>query len=120
MSNNPEARVTSCLAEVLAQFALQHFAGAVFWQTVDDPPMLRPLEAGNAIEAKAFEANEIERGAGSGNQHGHDAFAPLGIGNADHRGFCDVRILEQDVLDLARIDVRAARDDEIFGAVEEA
>src|ERR1043165_1401736 len=35
------------------------------------------------------------------------------VGHADDRGLVDLRLLEEELLDLARIDVEAARDDEV-------
>ena len=46
-----------------------------------------------------------------------DDLAPLGIGLADHRDLAHARMAQQHFLDLARIDVRAAADDEVLGAV---
>src|SRR5271157_1744440 len=51
----------SLRAEALAQLPLQHLACTVLGQTVDDPPVLRALESGDPIEAKGFEAAQIER-----------------------------------------------------------
>ena len=48
-------------AEALAQLPLQDLACTVLGQAIDDPPVLRALELGDPIEAKAFEAAQIER-----------------------------------------------------------
>src|SRR5204863_10157914 len=50
---------------------------------------------------------------------GLDFLAELLIGYAEHRGVCDARILQQHVLDLLRVDVDAARDDDEVLAVGE-
>src|ERR1700687_2504752 len=52
------------LHEALPQLPLQHLAGAVFRQAVDDAPVLRPLESGYPIEAELFKATEIKGAAG--------------------------------------------------------
>ncbi|KAF1852476.1 hypothetical protein Lal_00037208 [Lupinus albus] len=61
--------------------------------------------------------------AGLADDHRQPALAPLGIGHAQHRHFGDGRMRQQGFLDLARIDVGAARDIHVRGTsgdVEEA
>src|SRR3546814_3135573 len=41
------------------------------------------------------------------------------VGYADHGGEADVRVREQDLLDLARIDVEAAAQDHVLGPVDD-
>jgi hypothetical protein len=48
---------------------------------------------------------------------GDDLLAPLGARPPDHRHLGDRRVLQQHFLDLARIDVAAAADDHVLGAV---
>ena len=57
--------------------------------------------------------------AGLGLDDGQHDLAPLGVGHADHRGVADGRVREQLGFDLGGIDVDAARDDEVRGAVGE-
>src|SRR2546429_30459 len=99
----------------LAQLGFQDLAVIVLRQRVDEDVILRPLEAGDVREAE-----RIERLARRAAHHiGDDALAPLAVGAADHGCLAHVRVLEQHLLDLARIDVGAARDDEILRAVHE-
>src|SRR5262245_57739106 len=49
---------------------------------------------------------------------GHE-LAPFLVWNAEHRGFMDRRMLEQDRLDFAGVDVLAARDDHVLAAIED-
>ena len=51
------------------------------------------------------------------NDAGLDAFAPGGVGHADHRAVGHAGMLHQRVLDLGRIDVLATRDDHVLDAV---
>ena len=50
---------------------------------------------------------------------GDDDLAPLVVGHADDTGVADRRVPEQHRLDLGRIDVHAAADDEVGAAVGE-
>ncbi|MNE23155.1 hypothetical protein D3C80_1163980 [compost metagenome] len=56
---------------------------------------------------------ELRRGVGpvGGLDHRHHPLAHLGTGRADHSGVGHLRMLDQQVLDLLRIDVHPARDD---------
>ena len=58
-------------------------------------------------------------GCGAGTQHhmGHQYFAAVGIGPADHRCVDDVGVREQHLLDLARVDVVAADDHHVLLAI---
>ena len=48
--------------------------------------------------------------------HGTDRFAPFAIGDTDDSGFADLGWVD-DLFDLARVDVGAAGDDDVFGAI---
>ena len=50
---------------------------------------------------------------------GHHDLAPLVVGHADHADVADRGMAEQHRLDLGRIDVHAAGDDEVGAAVGE-
>ena len=50
------------------------------------------------------------RDAAAAHDHGHADLAPLGVGHAEHRHFGHAGMRQQHFLDLARVDVRAARD----------
>src|SRR5579871_1069870 len=98
-----------------AQFRFQNFPVIVLRQRVDEDIILRPLEARDAIEAKRVElfcacfAHDI----------GDDDLAPFGVRPADHRNFANLFVGEQHLLDLARINVGAAGNDHVLGAVLE-
>ena len=48
-----------------------------------------------------------------------DAFAEIGVGNADHRRFLDARDFVDVSFDLLRIDVEPAGDDQVLGAADD-
>ena len=50
---------------------------------------------------------------------GDDDLAPVGIGYADRRDLAHVRMRQQRFLDFARIDIGAAGDDDVLGAVRQ-
>ena len=59
-------------------------------------------------------------GGGAAQAHQrHDGFAPFAVGGADHSDFGHRRVFVQQVLDLARIHVLAARDDHVLLAVDD-
>jgi hypothetical protein len=117
---NPDSAAASIRSsEADPQFALQNLPGAVLWQSVDYTPMFGALEARDLVETQTLEAFKIERLTRRRDNHGHDALAPVGVWNADHCGFRDARILQEDVLNFAWIDARAARYDEVLGSIEQ-
>jgi hypothetical protein len=63
--------------------------------------------------ASALARDHARRGL----DHRLDLLAPLLVRDAEHRDVADLRVLEEDVLDLGRVDVRAARDDHVDLAV---
>ena len=86
-----------------------------FGSELDEHVFLRPLEAGDAVEAERIELAAF----GFSDDVGDHDLAPIRVRPADHRDFAHARMLEQHLLDLAWIDVGAARDDDVLGAVLE-
>ncbi len=75
---------------------------------------------GSLIARDPLEAEGVELfGAGVADHVGDHHLAPLGVGPADHRHLLDRRVALQHLLDLARVDVAAAGDDQVPGAVEQ-
>src|SRR5205085_1766689 len=97
----------------LAQVRLQDLAVVVLRQRVDKHVVLRPLEARNLREAQLVELG----GTRTADHIGDNDLAPFGMRTADHRNLSHGCVLEQHFLDLARINIRAARDDHVLGAV---
>ena len=79
--------------------------------------MLGPLEAGHVVQARGVQLDGRDRLAGHHKSHHH--LAPFGIGPANHRHLADLRMGQQHLFDLARVDVGAAADDQVLGAVEQ-
>ena len=61
----------------------------------------------------------IRLGTFARHDHGGDGLAPFVVGHADHGDHRDIGMLRQHILDLARKDVEAARDDHVLLAVED-
>src|SRR5262245_14899260 len=98
-----------------AQLGLEDLAVIVLRQRIDEHIVLRTLEAGDRVEAEAI---ELARG-GVAHDIGHDDLAPFAVGSSDDGDLAHPRVPEQHLLDLARIDVGAAGDDDVLGAVLE-
>src|SRR3984893_17997830 len=96
-----------------AQFRFQDLAVIVLRQRVDEDIILRPLEARDAIETKRVEF----LGVRIAHDISDDDLAPFGVRAADHRYFAYFFVREQDFLDFARIDIGAAGNDHVLGAI---
>src|SRR5205823_3184794 len=96
------------------QLALQHLAGrrARQWSFAHDDPA-RPLVACEALAARGVYGGCREPGA-RGDDHGHYRLAPAFVGHAEHRRLRDALEPVDDLLDLLRVDVEAAGDDQIL------
>src|SRR4051794_6483494 len=99
----------------LTQFGLQDLAVIVLGQRVDEHVILGPLVARDFAEAQFVELARLH----VAHHIGDDDFAPFGMRPADDRSFAHAPVLEQHLLDLTRIDVRATRDDHVLGAILE-
>src|SRR5436305_6356661 len=97
----------------LAQFGLQYLAVIVLRECVDEHVILGPLEARDFTEAQLIELARLH----VADHIGDDDLTPFGMGPADDRSLAHTSVLEQHFLDLARVDVRAARDDHVLGAI---
>src|SRR5256885_7701499 len=96
-----------------AQLGLENLPVIVLWQRLDEDIVLRPLEARDLGQAKRVEFAERH----ITHHIGDDDLAPFGMRPPDHRGFAHIGVLEQHLLDLARINVGAARNDHVLGTV---
>src|SRR4051794_24761906 len=88
----------------LAQVGLEDLSVIVLRQRVEEHVILWPLEAGDLRQAQRIEF----RRAGIADHVGDDDLAPFGMRAPDHGGFAHAGVAQQHLLDLARIDVRAA------------
>src|SRR5436309_991424 len=84
-----------------AQFSLQNFSIVVLRQRVDEDIVFRPLEARDLGQAQLV---QLVR-AHLPNHIGDNDLAPFGMRPPDHRSLAHASVLEQNFLDLARIDV---------------
>ena len=78
---------------------------------------LRRLEAGDAFAGKIDDVGRRRRLARLHHHDRLDRFAPFVVGDADHGGFGDVRMIADRALDFGGIDVLAAGDDHVLDAV---
>src|SRR4029079_947917 len=115
VSSSSSSRFVLAL-QLLAKRRLQHLAVVVLRRRVDEAVLARPLEARDVREAERVELAGVDRGAVAGDE-GDDGLAPARVAAADDRDLAHPRMAQQHFLALARIDVRAAADDEILRAV---
>ncbi|MNI62390.1 hypothetical protein D3C73_1177100 [compost metagenome] len=104
----------------MAQVRLLDLARRCPGQLVNDANAFGSLLPGDACR---FEVGlyglDIEACAGRQAHKGADAFADHFIGPSQHRGLQDGRMGGQNVLDLARRDVLAAADDDVFPTIDD-
>ncbi|MEY4848042.1 MAG: hypothetical protein RLZZ36_1155, partial [Pseudomonadota bacterium] len=114
---NREVRMST-----LAQLALQDLATDVARYRVDEAQFPGDLVA---RQLQASEGNDIvgERLSGLLAFSQHDepphTLSPMGIGYSDDTGLAHRRMLLEDDLDLARIDVEAARHQHVFFSIDD-
>src|SRR5258706_2303603 len=77
----------------------------------------RDFEAGQLFAAGLLQRSGVEAGLRHDEGDGH--FAADVVGHAGDGGFVDAGLFEQELFDLAGIDVEPARDDEVGLAAEE-
>src|SRR5580692_9576222 len=100
-----------------AQFGLQHLAVIVFRQRLDIAVPPGPLEPGDVVEAEPVERGILHGRTRARDDKGDDLLAPFRMRPADHRRLDDIGMAQQNLLDLARIDVAAAADDHVLRPV---
>src|ERR1700676_3970280 len=106
--------------EPFAQCTLEDFAGAGLRQLeIGELDATWNLVTGQRSAAVRDQLIQTERDAGFQHDTRHDQLAPLGIGYAEYRGLANGRVFVEDSLDLAGIDVLAARDDHVLHAVQD-
>src|SRR4029077_1548162 len=110
-------RRKSVLAQQLPQLGLQYLAVVVLRQGVDEAVVPRPLETCDVLEAERVELGLADGGAGAGDDEGDDLLARIRVRAADDRPLGDRGMAQHHLLDLARIDVGAAGDDQVLGAI---
>ncbi len=100
-----------------AQRRLEHLAGGVARQLVDDLDARRALEVGQPLPGEGDQLGGRDLAvAGDG---GDDRLAPALVGQPEDGHLADGRVAHEDLLDLDRVDVLAAGDDHVLLAVDE-
>src|SRR5262249_31331588 len=101
----------------LAKEALQDLAVRIPRQLVDELDPARDLVVRYALATPRLEGRPVERGVLRALDDRDQRSPPARVGDADHRHVDDVGMRGEDVLDLERVDVHAARDDHVVLAV---
>ncbi len=98
---------------------LHHLAGRVAGEVVDDVHLARPLVVGEAFGAEREQLVDRELATGTHHHECADVLAEHLVRYSDDRGLLDVGVLEQHRLDIGRVDVVAAADDQVLLAADE-
>src|SRR6202043_2231440 len=98
------------------QQVLLQLAEGVARQGVEEADLVRDLEGGELTLAVREQGGRLE--GGLGDQVGDRDLAPFGVRAADDGGLADPGEGEERLLDLARVDVEAAGDDQLVAAAE--
>src|ERR1700722_9788479 len=96
------------LFELQAKFGLQDFAIVALGQRLQENVSLGSLETRDILKTKPVQFSLVHRRIGARHHASDDFLAPLGTLAADDGGFFHSRMKQQDLFDLARIDVCAA------------
>src|ERR1700751_1923348 len=109
--------IVASLGQYSTQLGLEHLAVIVLRQRVDKTAMPWALEAPDGVESQWVEFFGRDPRCGTDHDEGDDLLAPFGLRAPDERDLDEVGMTQQHFLDLARIDVAAAADDHVLGAV---
>src|SRR5262245_8300857 len=96
------------------QLRAQHLAVVRAWQARNEADRPWLLVAGKPRPAMFHQLALGDRHAGLGHHEGGHGFAPLGVGQADHRHLGDGGMQHDDVLDLLRDDGAAPGSDHLL------
>src|SRR6516225_4624072 len=96
-----------------AQLGLEDFPVIVLWKRAYEHVVLRALESCDVVEAQRIKFVAIDFAY----HISDDNLTPLRIGPANHRHLADEGVLKQDLVDLARINIGAARNDDVLRPV---
>src|SRR6185437_1987987 len=102
------------------QLALQHLAARIGRERVYEDHLLGPLVVGEILAAAAERVDAAFRQCRVvAHDEGGDDAAPFLVRQADHGGLADAGVAVENLLDLARVDVFAARYDHVVGPAVE-
>src|SRR5215469_1136480 len=99
-------------------FAPQDLAGRSFRELVHEPEAPRVLVSGDPLLRERDELRRGRAGTRLERDSGANLFPELRMGQPDHGDLRDGRMLVQDFLDLTRVHVVTAPDDEVLLAVD--
>src|ERR1700683_3083987 len=116
MANLPGDRATALIVQ-FPQLSFQHFAVIVLRQRFEKDVSARTLEPRDGGKAQGVELVRGHFLLGVGHHTGDDFLTPVSMRTADDMHFQHARVTQQNFLDLARIDVAAAADDHVLGAI---
>ena len=108
---------SSTALSLSAQLALEDLPARVLRQLVDEDDGLGDLERGEVLAGERAQLVRLDRLAGDDDRA--DGLDPAVVGDADDRDLGDRGMPVQDLLDLARGDVLAARVDHVLLAVDD-
>src|SRR6516225_9472392 len=103
--------------ELGLQSEMLDLAHGVARQRLANEDAARQLETCEIGPKMRLDALRHDDGASTRHDERDRRFLPARIGDADHGAFTDLRTFEDHPLDLRRVDVLAARDDEVLLAV---
>src|SRR4051812_38947741 len=95
------------------QLLLQDFSGCVARKLVEELDLARHLVAGQVLLHVVLDFVLRQVGAARGDDERLQPLTEVGVLDADDRGVRDLRVLRQQLLDLTRVHVLAARDDHV-------
>ena len=104
---------------MLAKGFLVQFAVSGERQTVEQMNLFRDLVLGQSAFAVAQQRFQVQLGAGIGDHERRHRFAPVRVGQADHRHLADTGVRLDGVLHLRGVHVHAAADDHVVLAVQQ-
>src|SRR5947209_14731369 len=111
------ALVESVAYNALSKLVFHNLAGGVDRKLVDDLDLARDLVVGHLVSAPG---EDFFPAGGGGDDESHADLAHAVVGDADDRRLLDVRMAQESVLDLGRVNVEAADDEHVLDATDDA
>src|ERR687898_2217256 len=105
--------------DVVAQQVLHHLPGRVARQLVDEGDLPRALVVREVLGAERLELVALDVGVGLAHDEGGDVLTEHVVRYGDDRGLTHRRVFEDHALDVGRVHVVPAADDEVLLASDE-
>src|SRR5258708_7797301 len=119
MSPNPRPLCRGHLHQLVPELAADHFAHARLGQAAEEMDLFGRLVLGQALAAEGQDLVGARLGVVTQDDEGDHLLAVPRVGPADHRGLGHRRVFEQHFLDVARVNVEAAADDQVLLAIND-